>query len=147
MTREKRRKAIDVLKISIPLMGVTQDEFNEYVRTKNEIIDWIERESCDACIDKNEVRKLLDIGWKRGIYPRDAIMALPLVKPRQVDEYRKMLEDIKTEISVARKRQEEIAYGCNDLNERYTHLQMESAYLHCLNIIDKYTKEQEKSNQ
>ena len=44
MTREERQKAIDALKISAPVMAVTQEEFNEYIQTLNQVMDWLEQE-------------------------------------------------------------------------------------------------------
>ena len=40
-------------------------------------------------------------------------------------------------------KQFQIAMGVSDLNERYAHIQMENAYRHCLNVIDKYKAESE----
>ena len=59
MTNGEKQKAIDALKISAPVMAVTQEEFNDYIKTINKIMDWLEqmrnatpeeRESVDACI-------------------------------------------------------------------------------------------------
>ena len=44
MTREEKQKAIDALKISVPIMAVTQEEFNDYIRTLNKVMDWLEQE-------------------------------------------------------------------------------------------------------
>ena len=44
MTREEREKAIDALKISAPVMAMTQEEFNDYIQTLNKVIDWLEQE-------------------------------------------------------------------------------------------------------
>ena len=44
MTREEKQKAIDALKISAPVMAVTQEEFNDYIQTINQIMDWLEQE-------------------------------------------------------------------------------------------------------
>ena len=44
MTREEKQKAIDALKISAPVMAVTQEEFNDYIQTINKIMDWLEQE-------------------------------------------------------------------------------------------------------
>lgn len=43
MTREEKQKAIDALKISAPIMAVTQEEFNDYIQTLNKIMDWLEQ--------------------------------------------------------------------------------------------------------
>jgi len=44
MTREEKQKAIDALKISAPVMAVTQEEFNDYIQTLNKIMNWLEQE-------------------------------------------------------------------------------------------------------
>lgn len=44
MTREEKQKAIDALKISAPIMAVTQEEFKDYIQTLNKIMDWLEQE-------------------------------------------------------------------------------------------------------
>lgn len=45
MTREEKQKAIDVLKISAPIMAITQEQFNDYILTLNKIMDWLEQET------------------------------------------------------------------------------------------------------
>ena len=44
MTREEKQKAIDALKISAPVMAVTQEEFNDYIHILNHVMDWLEQE-------------------------------------------------------------------------------------------------------
>ena len=44
MTKEEKEKAIDALKISAPVMAMTQEEFNDYIQTLNKVIDWLEQE-------------------------------------------------------------------------------------------------------
>ena len=44
MTPKEKQKAIDALKISAPIKAVTQEEFNDYIQTINQIIDWLEQE-------------------------------------------------------------------------------------------------------
>ena len=41
--KEEKAKAIDALKISAPVMTVTQEEFNDYIQTLNKIMDWLEQ--------------------------------------------------------------------------------------------------------
>ena len=52
MTREEREKTIYALKISAPVMAVTQEEFNDYIQTLNKIMDWLEQEPCDDAISR-----------------------------------------------------------------------------------------------
>ena len=54
MTREEKQKAIDALKISAPIMAVTQEEFNDYIQNLNKIMDWLEQE---PKIDKYEYHR------------------------------------------------------------------------------------------
>ena len=49
MTREEKQKAIDALKISVPIMAVTHDEFKDYIQTLNKVMDWLEQ---DPILDK-----------------------------------------------------------------------------------------------
>jgi hypothetical protein len=44
MTREEKSKAIGALKISAPIMAVTQEEFKDYIQTLNKVMDWLEQE-------------------------------------------------------------------------------------------------------
>ena len=43
MTAE-REKAIDALKLSAPIMAVTQEAFKDYIQTLNKVMDWLEQE-------------------------------------------------------------------------------------------------------
>jgi ribosomal protein S27E len=55
MTREEKQKAIDALKISVPVRAMTQEEFNDYIQTINQIMDWLEQEPCEKTqmVDKS----------------------------------------------------------------------------------------------
>ena len=55
-----------------------------------------------------------------------------------------VLDKIRAEIEQAADKQFQIAMGVAGLNERYTHIQMENAYRHSLNVIDKYRTESEE---
>ncbi len=55
-----------------------------------------------------------------------------------------VIDKIRTEIEQAADKQFQIAMGVSNLNERYAHIQMENAYRHSLNIIDKYKAESEE---
>lgn len=52
MTIEEKKKAIDALKISAPVMAVTQEEFTDYIQTLNKIMDWLEQETVTDVFDK-----------------------------------------------------------------------------------------------
>ena len=55
MTREEKQKAIDTLKISAPVRAMTEEEFNDYIQTINQIMDWLEQEPCEKTqmVDKS----------------------------------------------------------------------------------------------
>jgi len=44
MTEKEREKAIAALKISVPIMAMTHEEFNDYIQTLNKIMDLLEQE-------------------------------------------------------------------------------------------------------
>lgn len=44
MTGKEKQKAIDALKISVPIKALTQEEFNDYIQTLNKVMDWLEQE-------------------------------------------------------------------------------------------------------
>ena len=44
MDREEKQKVINALRISAPVMAVTQEEFNNYIQTLNQVMDWLEQE-------------------------------------------------------------------------------------------------------
>ena len=44
MTKEEREKAISALKISTPIMALTPNEFDDYIKTLNNVMDWLEQE-------------------------------------------------------------------------------------------------------
>jgi hypothetical protein len=43
----------------------------------------LEQEPCDDCISRKEVIKLMEWGWKKGIFPIYQIIALPPVTPAE----------------------------------------------------------------
>ena len=59
MTREEREKAIDALKISVPIRAATQEEFNDYIQTLNKVMDWLEQEPCEDCVSRVWIREHL----------------------------------------------------------------------------------------
>lgn len=63
----------------------------------------------------------------------------PLSKEQGVSD---VIDKIRAEIEQAADKQFQIAMGVADLNERYAHIQMETAYRHSLNIIDKVESEE-----
>lgn len=62
MTREEKQKAIDALKISVPVMAVTQEEFNDYIQSLNKIMDWLEQEPTaknNLGVDKEQLKTMI----------------------------------------------------------------------------------------
>ena len=53
MIREEKQKVIDALKLSAPVIAMTQEEFNDYIQTLNKVMDWLEQEpttrNCFGC--------------------------------------------------------------------------------------------------
>ena len=74
------------------------------------------------------------------------ISVLQLNRVIKALEQEPILDKIRAEIEQAADKQLQIAMGVSDLNERYAHIQMENAYRHSLNIIDKYKSESEVQN-
>jgi hypothetical protein len=54
MTREEREKALYALRKSTPIMAMTPNEFDDYIKTLNKIADWLEQEPCDDSISRTE---------------------------------------------------------------------------------------------
>lgn len=83
MTREEKEKAIDALKISAPVMAVTQEEFNIYIQTLNKVMDWLEQEPCEDAISRDAVLDLVaDYDLSMGQVVK-GIHALPPVIPQE----------------------------------------------------------------
>jgi len=47
MTKEEREKAIDALKMSVPFIPITPEEFDDYIKTLNQVIDWLDHNPCE----------------------------------------------------------------------------------------------------
>lgn len=61
---------------------------------KTVILKALEQEPCDDCISRKEVIKLMEWGWKKGIFPIYQIIALPSVTPAEKQEPRENVSDI-----------------------------------------------------
>ena len=78
MTKEEKQKAIAALEKSAPVMAVTLEEYEDYIRTLNKIIDWLEQsetvtEFTDRCRECGKQRRCKDCRWWKdsdGIYRR-----------------------------------------------------------------------------
>ena len=84
MSREEREKAIDALKISAPVMAVTQEEFTDYIQTLNKIMDWLEQEPCTDADVLNEIRSEI-VHLHDWAFSREEIL-------RIIDKYRESEE-------------------------------------------------------
>ena len=58
-----------------------QSEGEKTIDALQNAIKALEQEPCDDAISREKVSELLNEGWWKGIYPREAIMALPPVTP------------------------------------------------------------------
>ena len=87
MTREEKQKAIDALKMSAPIMAVTQEEFNDYIQTLNKVMDWLEK---DPILDKirAEIADLDDTDYDFEGYYKAVTDALQII-----DKYKAESED------------------------------------------------------
>ena len=81
MTREEKQKAIDALKISAPIMIMTEEKFNDYIQTLNKTMDWLEQEpttkndlGVDAIPRKQideMIAEIIDKSWNIDMYDSD----------------------------------------------------------------------------
>lgn len=117
MTREEKQKAIDALKISAPVMAVTQEEFNDYIQTLNKVMDWLEQE---PFINKPCVSS--------GVCERDKNMVLDKIRAEITDCLKALDEIEKSGLNI---------YLPNEMSGRRL------TYQQCLEFIDKYKAESE----
>ena len=103
MTREEREKVIDALKISAPVMAVTQEEFNDYIQTLNKIMDWLQQEPCTDAISRQAVLDMLEdinaetegVGFYYEHYV-EYIKKLPPVTPQYTDTEIQKMQDLES---------------------------------------------------
>lgn len=88
MTKEEKQKAIDALKISAPVIPVTQEKFMDYVQTINKIIDWLEQEPVLDTI-RAEIAVLDDADYDYEGYYKAVTDAVKII-----DKYRGEQEDV-----------------------------------------------------
>lgn len=87
MTREEKAKAIDALKLSAPIKVVTQEDFNTYIQTINQIMDWLEQEPCDDAVSREFLLRdlLLKAQGEKDVsikWLEEYINSLPSVTPQ-----------------------------------------------------------------
>lgn len=85
------------------------------------VIAALEQEPCEDAISRKEVLKIMDWGWKKGIYPSNKIAALPSVTPaRKIGRW------------VFVKGYEDILYECTVCRNKNTHTTVRWNYCpHC----------------
>ena len=88
MTREEKQKAIDAIKISAPVMAMTEEEFNDYIQTINQIMDWLEQKPSEDAISRQAVISAIyddksdfKNDFAQGFFA-DKIRGLPPVNPQ-----------------------------------------------------------------
>ena len=82
MTREEKQKAIDALKISAPIMAVTQEKFTDYIQTLNKIMDWLEQVPCEDAISRQAAINVAS-GFCHHANVADELAKLPSVNPQE----------------------------------------------------------------
>ena len=87
MTREEKQKAIDALKISTPIMAMTPNKFDDYIKTLNKIADLLEQEPCEDAISRQAVLDMAEdmtdqFGNKHRVVTEGLISMLPPVTPK-----------------------------------------------------------------
>ena len=90
MTRKERKKAIDALRVSVPIYAMTREKFNDYIQTLNKVMDWLEQEPCEDCISRQAVLDQTYLWSKDEFlrvtnpfdYLRKRINSLPSVTPK-----------------------------------------------------------------
>ena len=93
MTREEKQKAIDALKISVPIKALTQEEFNDYIQTLNKVMDWLEQEPTTKndlgvdCISRFEVTEILNSEYDIDKM-LDRVDELPSVTPQEPQTFK-----------------------------------------------------------
>ena len=92
MTKEEKQKAIDALKMSAPVMAMTQEQFSDYIQTINQVMDWLEQRPSVDCVSREQVleetQKWRDTEFLRTTnsyhYLEKRISNLPPVIPKGV---------------------------------------------------------------
>ena len=86
---------------------------------RDDVLKALEQEPCEDAISRQAVSKLLNDGWIKGIYPQDAIMALPSVTPKFTDaEIQKMQELEQAQLEKAYELGRAEVQPCNDCISR-----------------------------
>ena len=85
MTRKERATYLNQLIIP-DLLDNSQEACELRMKQETalrETIAELTQEPCTDCISRKEAMKIMDWGWKKGIYPSNKIAALPPVTPAE----------------------------------------------------------------
>lgn len=121
---------------------VAEKALDEFLYDGKSIREWIQIITSEDVISRQYLIEKAT-NWEKHFHDSERYVSLtdiqnaPPVIPQE-----SVLDQIRAEIKQAADKQFQIAMGVSDLNERYAHIQMENAYRHSLNIIDKYRGEQ-----
>ena len=74
-----------MIKYGFHALDMTVTEFVQDLPPVNMAIQALEQEPCEDCISRKEALKMMDWGWKKGIYPSNKIAALPSVQPKHTE--------------------------------------------------------------
>lgn len=102
---------------------------------KRELIDRNNLESTTIVTDDFSGNELLDVVLMEDVKETPVITEQEIVKP--------YLEKLKEQIAKSADKQLKIAMGTADLNERYAHIRVESAFRQCIAMIDNLLSESE----
>lgn len=102
---------------------------------KRELIDRNNLEITTIVTDDFSGNELLDVVLMEDVKETPVITEQEIVKP--------YLEKLKEQIAKSADKQLKIAMGTADLNERYAHIRVESAFRQCIAMIDNLLSESE----
>lgn len=102
---------------------------------KRELIDRNDLENTTITTDDYSGNEVLDVVLMEDVKETPVITEQEIVKP--------YLEKLKEQIAKSADKQLKIAMGTADLNERYAHIRVESAFRQCIAMIDNLLSESE----
>ena len=136
---DKMREAIEVLEQQPDKDSINKTEvINTIHKTIYGFFDIVDDDSEESINDKDKLLLTVNKAISKAV--EDLHLVTLGSKMIKVD----ILDKIVEEIENAKKRQLEIAFGINDANERRLHIYIEEAYTYCIDVINKYRKENEE---
>lgn len=96
MTREEKQKAIDILKISVPIMAMTQERLNDYIQTLKKTMDWLEQEPCEDAISRQDAIEEIRFGqsYITKIHPTGELEELFVKENQALEDAIKRIEQL-----------------------------------------------------